>query len=72
MRMRSDATAQDEVGEHMTRLWLRNGGRDGRVCLHIGRQCVCPFLATEFIEYALMLPIELHIKLNLSRGQGEK
>jgi asparagine synthetase B (glutamine-hydrolysing) len=72
MRMRSDANAQDEVSEHMTRLWLRNGGRDDRVCLHIGKQCVCPYLAQEFIEYALTLPTEMLIRPDLPRGQGEK
>jgi asparagine synthetase B (glutamine-hydrolysing) len=33
---------------------------------------VCPFLATEFIEYAMTLPTELLIRPDLPRGQGEK
>jgi asparagine synthetase B (glutamine-hydrolysing) len=72
MRMRSETTAQSEVTEHMSRLWLRNGGRDDRVCLHLGKQCVCPFLAPEFIEYALALPPSLLVRPELPRGQGEK
>jgi asparagine synthetase B (glutamine-hydrolysing) len=72
LRMRSDETTQEEVMEHMNRLWLRNGGRDDRVCLHLGKQCICPYLAPEFIDYALSLPTEMLIKPELPRGQGEK
>jgi asparagine synthetase B (glutamine-hydrolysing) len=72
MRMRSDANVEEEVNEHINRLWQRNGGRDDRVCLHLGKQCVCPYLASEFIDYALKLPKELLIKPELPRGQGEK
>jgi asparagine synthetase B (glutamine-hydrolysing) len=72
LRMRSDQTVNEEVSEHIRRLWLRNGGRDDRVCLHIGKQCVCPYLAPDFIEYALALPSSMLIRPDLPRGQGEK
>jgi asparagine synthetase B (glutamine-hydrolysing) len=72
LRMRSDQTVNEEVSEHIRRLWLRNGGRDDRVCLHIGKQCICPYLAPDFIEYALGLPSSMLIRPDLPRGQGEK
>jgi asparagine synthetase B (glutamine-hydrolysing) len=72
MRMRSETTVQGEVSEHMSRIWLRNGGRDDRVSLHLGKQCICPYLCAEFIDMAMTLPAQMLIRPDLPRGEGEK
>lgn len=72
MRMKTEASAEAEITEHVNRLWLRNGGRDDRVAMHLGKQCLFPFLSREFIEYALTLPMHFLIRSDLPRGQGEK
>lgn len=72
MRMKKDDNANDEIAEHMNRLWTRNGGRDDRVAMDSGKLLLCPFLSDEFINFALSLPVSLLIKPELPRGEGEK
>ena len=72
MRMKTESTAEAEVTEHVNRLWQRNGGRDDRVAMHLGKQCLFPFLSAEFITYSLKLPMSLLIRSDMPRGQGEK
>lgn len=72
MRMKKDSNANDEIAEHMNRLWTRNGGRDDRVAMDIGKILVCPFLSDEFINFALSLPVNFLIRTDLPRGEGEK
>lgn len=72
MRMKTENSADNEINEHMNRLWIRNGGRDDRVAMHLGKSIVFPFLSQKFIEIALKLPLEMLIKPDLPRGKGEK
>lgn len=72
MRMKKDDSANNEIAEHMNRLWTRNGGRDDRVAMNTGKLLLCPFLSDEFIKFALSLPVNFLIKPELPRGEGEK
>lgn len=72
MRMREEESAQEEITDHVNRIWGRNGGRDDRVAMHVGKQCICPFLDPEILEYAMSLPSTMLIKTKLKRGEGEK
>lgn len=72
MRMKKDENANEEIAEHINRLWTRNGGRDDRVAMHLGKMVSCPYLSSEFINLALSLPVNMLIRPDLPRGEGEK
>ncbi|OHS97137.1 Asparagine synthase family protein [Tritrichomonas foetus] len=72
MRMKAESNADEEICEHLNRLWGRNGGRDDRVAMNLGKTCICPFLSKDFIDFALSLPVNMLIRPDLPRGEGEK
>jgi len=72
MKMRDETEADDQIAEHMNRLWIRNGGRDDRVAMYLGCFVICPFLSDVFIETAMKIPSSMLVKSELPRGQGEK
>lgn len=72
IRMAKPNEADNEILEHLKRLWERNGGRDSRVAASLGTSLVFPFLTQRCIDMALSIPVEFIIKENLQRGEREK
>uniref|UniRef100_A0A915EDN0 Asparagine synthetase domain-containing protein n=1 Tax=Ditylenchus dipsaci TaxID=166011 RepID=A0A915EDN0_9BILA len=61
-----------ELGRELTRIGLRNFGRDDRVVTSNGKIALAPFLEEDFVEWLNQVPLSFKVDFSLPRGYGEK
>lgn len=63
---------REELTHDCARIWVRNLGRDDRVCSDHGREVRLPFLDEEVSGYLRLLPVPYIADLRLPFGSGDK
>ncbi|KAI1726784.1 aminotransferase class I and II domain-containing protein [Ditylenchus destructor] len=61
-----------ELAMELSRIGMRNFGRDDRVVSSNGKIVLAPFLEESFVEWLNNVPISVKVDFSLPRGYGEK
>ena len=63
----------EEMSKDIDRIWIRNFGRDDRVCSDNGIEMRYPFFDDELLEFLSKIPdMKIITNFELKRGHGEK
>ena|SRR3990167_197088 len=63
---------QLEINKDLSRLWIRNLGRDDRLLSSLSKESRYPFLDFDFIRFLNQTPLGLICDMTLPPGEGDK